>query len=121
MKRREGERVEEYRGITLTQTAHKVYGAVLGKRLREKVQNKRILSPSQTGFRREIGTIDQIYVLNYLINRRVTGRKSKIVVLFIDMKTAFDLVDRESIMQTMRGRVRESLVVRCEEDEGDIE
>lgn len=116
VKRREGERVEDYRGITLTQTAYKVYAAVLAERLREEVESKGILPPSQAGFRRGMGTMDQIYVLNFLINKRVAERKGKMIVMFVDMKAAFDSVDRDVLMQTMRRRgVREGLVVRCEE------
>ena len=38
------------------------------------------------------------------------------VVLFVDMKAAFDSVDREVLLRAMRGKgVREQLVVRCEE------
>lgn len=116
VKRGEGEKVEDYRGITLTQTAYKIYAAILAERLREEVESKGILPPSQTGFRRGMGTIDQIYVLNYIINKRVAERKGKLVVLFVDMKAAFDSVDREILVQTMRRKgVREGLVVRCEE------
>lgn len=108
--------MEDYRGITLTQTAYKIYAAILAERLMEEVESKGILPPSQTGFRRGMGTIDQIYVLNYIINKRVAERKGKLVVLFVDMKAAFDSVDREILVQTMRRKgVREGLVVRCEE------
>lgn len=68
-KRGEGERVEDYRGVTLTQTAYKVYATVLAERLRREVEEKGMLPSNQTGFRRGIGTIDNIYVLNYLVNR----------------------------------------------------
>lgn len=38
------------------------------------------------------------------------------VVLFVDLKAAFDSVDREVLVRAMRGKgVREELVVRCEE------
>jgi len=115
VKRGEGEKVEDYRVITLTQTAYKVYAMILAERLREEVERKGILPPSQTGFRRGVGTLDQIYVLNYLINKRVAERKGKMVVTFVDMKAAFDSVDREILIQMMRKKeVRESLVVRCE-------
>ena len=54
-------------------------------------------------FRRGVGSIDNIYVLNYLINRQL-GRKGKnMVVVFIDMKAAFDSVDREVLVKAMRG------------------
>jgi len=116
VKKGEGEKVEDYRGITLTQTAYKIYAMVLAERLREEVERKGILPPSQTGFRRGVRTIDQIYVLNYLINKRVVERKGKMVVMFMDMKAAFDSVDREILMKMMRKKgIRESLAVRCEE------
>jgi len=116
VKKGEREKVEDHRGITLTQTAYKIYAMILAERLREEVERKGVLPPSQTGFRREVGTLDQIYVLNYLINKRVAERKGKMVVTFIDMKAAFDSVDREILIQMMRRKkVRESLVVRCEE------
>ncbi|XP_039310271.1 secreted RxLR effector protein 78-like [Solenopsis invicta] len=92
--------------------AYKVYAAVLAERLKEEVERKGILPPSQTGFRRGVGTIDLIY----MINKRVAVRKGKMVVLYIDLKAAFDSVDREILIQMMRERgVKESLVVRCEE------
>lgn len=38
------------------------------------------------------------------------------IILFVDMKTAFDSVDREKLIETMRKRgVREGLVRRCKE------
>ena len=46
-----GKRVEEYRGVTLTQTAYKVYPSVLAERLRKEVEEKGMLPPSQAGFR----------------------------------------------------------------------
>lgn len=50
VKKGEGDRVEDYRGITLTQTAYKIYAAKLAKRLRKEVEGKKILPLSQTGF-----------------------------------------------------------------------
>lgn len=70
LKKGQGEKVDEYRGITLTQTAYKIYAVVLAERLKEEMEEKGILPPSQTGFRKGVGTIDQVYVLNYLINKR---------------------------------------------------
>lgn len=75
-----------------------------------------MLPPSQTGFRRGIGTTDNIYVLNYLINRQVNGKRGKMVVLFVDLKAGSDSVDRRVLVEEMRKRgVREGLVRRCKE------
>ncbi|XP_071577718.1 uncharacterized protein [Temnothorax nylanderi] len=115
-KKGKGEKVGNYRGVTLTQTAYKVYAAVLAERLRKEVEEKGLLPPNQTGFRKGVGTTDNIYVLNYLINRQVNRKKGKMVVLFVDLKAAFDSVDRRILMEAIRkSGVREGLVMRCKE------
>ncbi|XP_070529779.1 calponin homology domain-containing protein DDB_G0272472-like [Cardiocondyla obscurior] len=116
LKRGKGEKVEEYRGITLTQAAYKVYASVLAERLRKEIEEKEILPQSQAGFRRDMGTVDQIYVLNYLLNKKIEEKEGKMVIVFIDMKAAFDSVDRRKLVETMKKRgVREGLIRRCEE------
>lgn len=46
VKREEGERVENYREVTLLQTTYKIYAAVLAERLREEVEGKDFASES---------------------------------------------------------------------------
>lgn len=59
--------------------------------------------------------IDNVYVLNYLINRQIE-RKGKLILVFMDLRAAFNSVDRKQISETMRRRgVREGLVRRCVE------
>lgn len=55
LKKSQGEKVKEYRGITLSQTAYKIYH-MLVEGLKEEVEVKGILPPSQTGFRKGVGT-----------------------------------------------------------------
>lgn len=62
-----------------------------------------------------MGVIDNIYVLNYLINRQIEGKKERMVVMFLDMKAVFDSVDRKMLVKAMRDRgMSEELVGRCE-------
>ena len=42
-------------------------------------------------FRRGRGTIDAIYILNHIINRKVTKRRGKVFMLFADLKAAFEV------------------------------
>lgn len=113
-KKGEENRVEEYRGVLITQSVYKVYASVLAKRLRRKVDEKLLLPPSQMGFRRGLGTIDNVYVLNYLINKYIYGKKENMVVVFVYLKATFDLVDRRVLSREMRRRgVRGCLVKRC--------
>lgn len=43
-----------------------------------------------------MGTIDNVYVFNYLINKQL-GKGKKLVVIFVDLKATFDTVDRSRI------------------------
>jgi len=76
-KKGDGKRVENYRGITLLQTAYKIYTTILAGRIRKEMEEKKVLPPSQAGFRKGMGTVDHIYVLNYLINKKVEERRGK--------------------------------------------
>lgn len=71
---------------------------------------------SKAGFRKGMGTIDQIYALNYLINRQIEKEKGKMTVTFIDLKAAFDSVNKDELIKTMRVKgVRKGLINRVEE------
>ncbi|XP_071577651.1 uncharacterized protein [Temnothorax nylanderi] len=84
VKKGHGERVEDYRGVTIMPTLYKIYASVLAERLKEDVENKGILPPNQTGFRKGMGTIDNIFVLNFLVNRQIKKRDD--VVLLAENK-----------------------------------
>lgn len=74
IKKGEGVTVEEYRGITVMPTLYKVYASVLVERLREETEFKKVIPHNQRGFRRGMGTMDNIYVLNYIVNRQMTKK-----------------------------------------------
>lgn len=97
MKKGEGRVVGDYRGVTLMPTLYKVYTSVLAKRLREEVKSKSIVPRAQAGFKKRMGTIDNIYVLNYLVNRQIKRAEKKLVTMVVDLRAAFDTMDRESV------------------------
>jgi len=116
VKKGEGERVEHYRGVTVMSALYKVYVSVLLRRLEEEVEEKEIIPENQAGFRKGRGTIDNIFILNYLINRQVGRKKGGMVAMFVDLKAAFDSVDRKVLLNTMREKgIREGLIERVEE------
>lgn len=101
-------KVDEYR-VTLMPTLYKVY-VVLMKKLREGTEDKGIIPQNQTGFRKGMGTMDNIYTLNFLINRQIERKRGKMVVFFVDLKAAFDSVNREILMEAIKERrIREGL------------
>jgi len=57
---------------------YKIYTAVLAKRLREEKEIKEIIPHNQVNFRKGMGTLDNIYVLNYLINRQLDKKGGRL-------------------------------------------
>lgn len=83
VKKGEETRVEKYKRVTLMATLYKIYMGVLAERLREKVEGKKILSGNQTGgFRKGLNTMDNIYVVNYLVNRQL-AKKARSIAAFL--------------------------------------
>lgn len=116
VKKREGEKAEHYKGVTLMVTAYKVYTMIIAERIREKIEGKGLLSHNQARFRKGMGTIDNIYVLNYLINRQLRKKGGRMVAMFVDLKAAFDSVDKGVLIASMRNRgLREGLIEKVEE------
>lgn len=72
--------------------------------MRGEVEEKRIVPHYQTEFRKLMGTIDNVYVMNYFIGRQVGKKRRKLVAMFVDLKAAFDSVDRGVLIKAMRGR-----------------
>lgn len=72
-----GEVAREYRGLTLMPTLYKIYTTVLTERLREEVEGKGMLPTNQVGFRKGKRTMDNIFLLNYLINRQLEKKGEK--------------------------------------------
>lgn len=104
VKKGEGKRVEEYRRVTLMSTLYKVYTSILAKMIEEQVKEKDAIPQNQTGFRKGTGTLDNIYVLNYMVNWSLERKGGKIIAFFMDLKAAFDSVDRGVLVTAMRDK-----------------
>lgn len=116
VKKGEGEKVEDYRGITIMTASYKVYVSILAERLRAEIESKQMIPHNQTGFRKGMGTVDNIYVLNYLVNRELDKKGGGMIAMFVDLKAAFDSVDRGKLEEALVERgVREGLVIRVME------
>ena len=60
--------------------------------------------------------MDNICVLNYLANRLVAKKQGKLVAMFVDLRAAFDSVDRRVLLRALEKRgVRKGLRKRVEE------
>ena len=52
-----------------------MYTNILGKKLREEIEEGKILSGTQMGFRMGRGTIDAIYLLKNMVERELNDKK----------------------------------------------
>ena len=88
-----------YRGISLTPIAAKIYDKMILKRLQPFIDP--ILRPNQNGFRKGRGTIGQILTLRRLIEG-IKAKNLKAVLTFIDFRKAFDSIDRSQLMKILK-------------------
>ena len=89
---------KNYRAITLTSIAAKIYNALLRNRREPKIDN--ILRKNQNGFRRNRSTTSHILT----IRRILEGVRSKnllATILFVDFTKAFDSIHRGNMEQIL--------------------
>lgn len=53
-------------------TLYKVYMLILAERLEEVVEEKGLFPPNHIRYRKGMGALDNVYVVNYLINRQLS-------------------------------------------------
>ena len=88
--------MENYRGITLLSTFGKLFTRILNNRLNEWAETYHVYIEAQSGFRRQLGTIDNVFVLHGLIKHFINEGK-RLYAAFIDFTKAFDYVVRENL------------------------
>ena len=88
-----------YRGISLTPIAAKIYNKLILNRLQPHIDP--LLRPNQNGFRKGRGTTSQILTIRRLIEG-IKSKNLKSVLVFVDFKKAFDSIDRKKLMKILR-------------------
>ena len=82
---------KNYRGITLTSIAAKIYNALLRNRIEPKIDN--ILRKNQNGFQRNRSTTSQILTIRRILEG-VRVKNLQATLLFVDFTKAFDSIHR---------------------------
>ena len=94
-----------YRGGDDNTSLYKICTTALAERLREEVEGKGLIQSNQMGFRKGMITMNNIYTLNYLVNRQIEKKEKKMTVVFVaDLKAAFDSIDRRVLIRFMKER-----------------
>ena len=93
---------DHYRGISLLCLTSKVFTAIINKRLYNWLESNNKICPEQAGFRRSFSTFDHIFTLYSMVNNCLYGNKrSKLYVVFIDYRKAFDSINRVKLWEAL--------------------
>ena len=88
-----------YRGISLTATAAKIYNKMLLHRIRPHIEP--IIRNNQNGFRHKRSTIAEILTLRRILEG-VREKHLEAIMTFVDFKKAFDTIHRRKLMQILK-------------------
>ena len=89
---------KNYRGITLTSIAAKIYNALLRNRIEPKIDN--ILRKNQNGFRRNRSATSQILTIRRILES-IRAKNLQMTSLFVDFTKAFDSIHRGKMEQIL--------------------
>ncbi|GAN11383.1 RNA-directed DNA polymerase from mobile element jockey-like [Mucor ambiguus] len=95
-----------YRPISLTSTFRKLLERIL---LPDLLSNMHALDIAQGGFRRQRGVIDQAFNLHSLIQQYRNQYNQTPTLAFLDIKAAYDSVNRDFIWTTLRPQLPQRL------------
>ena len=82
-----------YRGISLLSCISKLYSAFLNDIITKYLENNDLLSDEQNGFLANRSCKDHVFILNNIIRNH-----DNIFTTFIDLKKAFDFIDRDMLL-----------------------
>ena len=89
---------KNYRGITFTFIAAKIYNGLLRNRIEPKIDN--IPKKNQNGFRRNRSTTSQILIIRRILEG-VRAKNLQATLLFVDFTKAFDSIHRGKMEQIL--------------------
>ena len=95
-----------YRGLSITATCSKIMIRIIINRLQEMYEA--LLLPTQFGFRANKSTNDAIYILRNVID----NTSDELYCCFIDLKAAYDWIDREVLFKVLDYRLKAPLLVK---------
>ena len=90
----------EYRGISLVSTVYKLYSSLLNRRLVSVGEMHNLFADEQNGFRGGRSCEDHCFVLSTIVRQRKQNNLSTFAG-FIDLKKAFDCIDRQLLLHKL--------------------
>ena len=91
-------KTDNYRGISLSQVASKIYNRCLLNRIRPVID--KVLRPNQNGFRQGRSTTSHILALRRIVEE-LKNHDMEAVITFIDFRKAFDSINRKRMLDIL--------------------
>ena len=89
-------KITTYRGITHLSTLGKLFTRILNNRVTKWAENYAVYIEAHAGFRSNMSTVDNIFVLHRLLTHILNTGK-QFYCAFIDFSKAFDYVVRDNL------------------------
>ena len=94
-------KIENYRPITLISCISKLMTKILASRISAAAESSNILGPEQQGFRKGRCCEDNIFIINSILSK-VQEKKLIAHLMFLDLKEAYDRVDRPTLYSKLK-------------------
>lgn len=87
-----------------------------GREIKDRNGRKKIIPETQAGYRRGRSTINNIFILIYIVNMELQNKQGKIYTFFADLTATFDKVNRNELRRVMeRNGISQNLRKRIKE------
>ena len=92
--------LKNYRPIAVMDTVGKLFSGLLNERLRECCERCQVMGEEQNGFRNDIRGEDNMFIVNVVIDR-MKKLGGKLYLAFLDIKNAYDRVNRVTLKKLL--------------------
>ena len=93
--------IQNYRPVAVVNTIANTFGGIIKKKLERIVENEKIISDEQNGFRRDRRGTDNLYLMREIIDKAKRDGK-EVYCAFLDLEKAYDTVNRDIMWEIMR-------------------
>ena len=104
--------INNYRPITLISCVSKLWTKIMARRVSASIEVEDIIGPEQNGFRPNRSCSDNTFVLNTILELN-KSRKKLSYLLFVDLKEAYDRVDKNILFAKLRQLTSPSTSLPC--------
>lgn len=101
LKRGDATDTANYRPIAVGEPISRLYASILAQRLVRYIEDRHLRSPTQAGYRPELGTLHQGFALQHVVDKH-RHAKQALYLCFVDLKSAYDKVQWHLLWQLLQ-------------------